>query len=76
MGQITIYLDKQLEEKMRALAKAMNVSQSKWIANLIREKLQTEWPDSIVALAGAWESFPSAEEIRAELGEDNPRESI
>ena len=77
MGQVTIYLDKDTEEKMRALAKAMRISQSKWIASLIREKLQTEWPDSIVALAGAWgDDYPSLEEIRAESGQDSPREPI
>jgi len=76
MGQITIYLDKQTEEKMRSLARTMEISQSKWISSLIREKLQTEWPDSIVTLSGAWETFPSAEEIRAGLGEDSLREVI
>ena len=76
MGQITIYLDKQTEEKMRALAKAMDISQSKWIANLIQEKLQTEWPEAVINLVGAWDAFPTAEEIRAEMGEDNWREAI
>ena len=77
MGQVTIYLDKDTEEKMRVLTKAMHISQSKWIANLIREKLQTEWPESIIALAGAWgDDYPSLEEIRAGGGQDSPREPI
>jgi hypothetical protein len=76
MAQITIYLDKDLEEKMRAYAKSLNMSQSKWIASLIRERLQSEWPTSIHELAGAWETFPSAAEIRAEMGQDAEREQL
>lgn len=76
MAQVTIYLDKETEEKMRAYAKAKNISQSQWVANLIREKLQTEWPDHIAALAGAWTDFPTLEEIRAEVSADIERESL
>lgn len=76
MGQITIYLDKETEKKLRTLTKTMNVSQSKYIANIIKEKLQSEWPEAVVSLAGAWEDFPSLEEIRAEGGEDAPREAF
>lgn len=76
MGQVTIYLDSETEEKMRAFVKSKQLSQSKWIANLIREKLQSEWPDSIVALSGSWDDFPSLEEIRAELGQDSAREQM
>lgn len=76
MGQITIYLDKELEEKLRALVQARQISQSKWIAQLIREKLQTEWPESVLALAGAWPDFPTREELRAGLGQDAPRETV
>jgi hypothetical protein len=76
MGQITIYLDKETEEKMRAILRATGLSRSRWVADLIREKLQSEWPDSIIALAGAWQDFPSAEEIRAGLGQDMSREPV
>jgi hypothetical protein len=76
MAQVTIYLDKETEEKMRAHAKAKSISRSQWVANLIREKLQTEWPDHIVALSGTWTDFPSLEEIRAEINPDITRESM
>ena len=76
MGQVTIYLENALEEKMRISAKTMRLSQSKWVANLIREKLHNEWPNSIIELAGAWENFPSAEEIRIGMGTDVKREVI
>jgi hypothetical protein len=76
MGRITIYLDKETEGKMRAFVKSKRLSLSKWIAGLIREKLINEWPDSVVALSGAWEDFPSVEEIRAEKGHDSSREHL
>ena len=37
MGQITIYLDPELEKKMRAYVKSTHISQSKWIANIIEQ---------------------------------------
>jgi hypothetical protein len=76
MGQITIYLDSDTEEQMRRHVKGKGLSQSKWIAGLIREKLQTEWPESVVALAGAWKDFPTAEELRVDLGLDAVREPL
>ncbi len=76
MAQVTIYVDSDLEAKMRAAAQAMNVSQSKWISNIIREKLENEWPANVIALTGAWADFPEAEEIRNAMGSDSEREQI
>lgn len=76
MGQVTLYLDNETEEKMKTAAKAAGVSQSRWVADLIRDKTATEWPDSIVRLIGSWADFPSLEEIRKGLPEDLPRESF
>ena len=76
MGQVTLYIDHETEEKLKAAAKAAGVSQSRWVAELIREKTATEWPASVVQLAGAWagDDFPSLEEIRKGLPPDLPRE--
>ena len=76
MGQVTIYLDKETEERMSAMVQATGMSRSKWVANLIREKLQSDWPESVTELAGAWKDFPSAEEIRASIGQDGAREPV
>jgi hypothetical protein len=76
MSQITLYLDAETENKLKLAAKAAGVSQSRWVADLIREKTASQWPESIARLAGAWADFPTAEEIRAGLGEDAPRESF
>jgi hypothetical protein len=73
MSQITLYLDVETETRLKSAAKAAGVSQSRWVADLIREKTATDWPASVARLAGAWTDFPTAEEIRAGLGKDTPR---
>ncbi len=76
MAQVTIYLDTETEGKMKAYTKDKNISQSQWVASLIRERLQSEWPDHVAALSGAWKDFPSLEEIRAEITPDIARETM
>lgn len=72
MGQITLYLDPETEEKMEAAARAAGTSKSRWVANLIRRQTAAEWPATIASLAGSWaaEDFPTLEEIRQELPEE------
>ena len=43
------------------------MSKSKWIAELIREKIANSWPENVKELAGTWKDFPTAEEIRSDL---------
>ena len=75
MGQVTIYLEDEIEKKMVANAKAMNVSKSRWIANVIREKLVDDWPETVRQLPGSWNDFPSLDEIRG-AGSDADREPL
>jgi len=76
MGQVTIYIDDETERKMLNMVEKKRISKSKWIAELIREKASTTWPENVVNLAGAWKDLPTAEEIRREMGKDAPRESV
>jgi len=76
MGQVTIYLEDDIEEKMSAAAKSEHVSKSKWVARLIKAKVASEWPESIARLAGAWKDLSLAEEGRANLGQDVEREAL
>lgn len=76
MGQVTIYLDDETEQKMVANARVMNLSKSKWIASVIREKRVDEWPATVRALPGSWRDFPSPDELRASGGTDVERESL
>jgi len=76
MGQVTLYLDPETEAKMKEAAKAAGVSQSRWLAEMVRQRTSTEWPPAVMALAGAWADLPSAEELREGMPEDLPREPI
>jgi len=35
-----------------------------------------EWPQSIARLTGAWEDFPTLDDLRSHIGEDVERESF
>ena len=76
MGQVTIYLEDEIEEKMSRAAKSEHLSKSKWIAGLIKAKVASEWPESVVQLAGAWKDLSLVEEGRASLGQDVEREAL
>ena len=76
MGQVTIYLEEEIEEKMSAAAESANLSKSKWIAGLIKSKVANEWPESVVGLAGAWKDLSLAEESRKDLDQDVEREKL
>ncbi len=77
MSQVTIYLNNDLEIKMKRAAKASSLSLSKWITKIIEEKISAEWSQDIVDLAGSWEGdFPSLGEIRASYIVDSERENL
>ncbi len=77
MGQVTIYLDNETENKLKKAAKSSHLSVSKWVAGIIEEKTTTEWPQDVVELAGSWkDDFPTIEEIRSGVGQDSPREGL
>ena len=77
MGQVTIYLDDAIEKKMKKTAKSNRISVSKWVSNVIREKVATEWPADVADLAGSWkDDFPTLEEIRSTSAADSTREGL
>ena len=76
MGQVTIYLEENIEQKMVDAAKSAHLSKSKWIAKLIQDKVANEWPQSVVELAGSWEDFPTINDIRNNEGKDADREAL
>jgi predicted transcriptional regulator len=76
MGQVTIYLEDSIEQKMTEAARSAHLSKSKWVAQVISERVVTEWPQSIVDMAGAWEDFPSADELRQNESVDSEREQF
>jgi len=76
MGQVTIYLDPETEEKMNQIVKKSGLSKSKWIASLIRDKTAGTWPESVLQLAGQWKDLPTDETIRKDMGSDVKREAL
>ena len=77
MGQVTIYLDNETENKLKKAAKSSHLSVSKWVAGIIKEKITTEWPQDVVNLAGSWkDDFPTIEEIKLSACHDSPREGL
>jgi hypothetical protein len=76
MGQVTIYLENEIERKARAAARAEKVSLSKWVARRIERGTKSEWPEDFRALAGSWPDAPSVEEIRAKYGKDVKRSRL
>jgi hypothetical protein len=76
MAQITIYLEDDVLAKVKAATKAAGVSQSQWISEAVRLRMNKEWPAAVQQLAGAWPDFPSAEEIRDWQKSDLPRETL
>jgi hypothetical protein len=76
MAQITIYLDDELIQQVKQSAAAAKVSQSQWIADLIRQHCHNDWPPAVREMAGTWQVFPQQDELRAEQGQDTPREPL
>ncbi len=76
MGQVTIYLEDSIEQKMNEAAKSAHLSKSKWIAQVISEKVTNEWPQSVADMAGSWVDFPGIEELRQTEVNDSEREQF
>lgn len=76
MGQVTIYLDDTTIHAMKQAANDEGVSQSQWVAKLIKNKTRSEWPVNVRQLAGSWQDFPDTDTLRATTTNDIPRETL
>jgi hypothetical protein len=76
VAQVTLYLDEATKNRVRKAAKAAGVSQSHWLAELVRRSAAEEWPAEVRELAGAWPDFPEAGELRPGAGRDVRRERL
>lgn len=65
MAQVTVYLDDETEQQVKAAAQSAGLSLSHWVRMVIREKTARTWPKEVLELAGAWPDFPDVEELRA-----------
>ena len=73
MAQVTLYIDDATQQRLREAAAQRKISQSQFVAELIRKATASEWPPEVLALAGSVPDFPLAEELRAGLPPDPPR---
>ena len=78
MGQLTIYLDDETEQLVRRHVEGSRMSASKWIAETVRNRVLSQWPDDVISLFGSWkkDDFPDAAELRAASGTDAKREEF
>lgn len=76
MAQVTLYLDDKTQDRMKRAAASAGISQSKWVAELIRVQTCDDWPLTAKELAGQWTNFPEITDIRASHGADLGREPV
>jgi len=72
MAQLAIYIDDALSEKLDAAAKAAGKSRSKWVTDLVRQRLADEWPAGFHELIGSWQGGETTEEIMASIRDGLP----
>lgn len=75
MGQVTIYLDQEHEQRLKQAARAAGLPVSRYVARLVEDNTRNEWPENVRALPGQWADFPSLDELRVS-GPDNAREEL
>lgn len=76
MAHITVYLQNDIEDRVRKAAKRHKMTLNKWIAEQITKAVRDTLPASFLDAAGAVPDFPNLEEIRKGYGEDSPREAL
>ena len=85
MAQIVLTLDDAVLEQVLHQAKAENLSSASWLDKLIKQrvgmlnqsnKVNNQWSSDVQELAGAWQDFPSLEDIRHSTSQDMPREPL
>ena len=67
MPQLAIYIDDNLSKRLNKAIKVSGKSRSKWVADLIKAKLEDEWPEDFFELAGSWVGEETPEEIMATI---------
>ena len=85
MAQIVLTLDDAVLEQVLHQAKAENLSSASWLDKLIKQRVgmlnqpnqvNSYWSSDVQELAGAWQDFPTLEDIRYSTSQDTPRETL
>ena len=76
MAKITIYINSELESKVKKIANSLNISISKYISTIVEKNIEDSWNPKVKKLAGSWSDFPTIEEIRDSSAKDIKREEL
>ena len=85
MAQIVLTLDDEVLEQVLHQAKAENLSSAIWLDKLIKQRvgmlnkpnnINNQWSSDVQELAGAWQDFPTLEDIRHSPSQDTPKEPL
>jgi hypothetical protein len=58
MSKITLYLDDATQTLVARAARASGLSKRRWVAETIRKRASSEWPEECRELAGKFPDFP------------------
>ncbi len=58
MAQLHCYVPDNIAAKFKQKAEQVNLSTSKYLALLIRQEIEEEWPDNYFDIFGSWEGEP------------------
>ena len=73
MPQLHLYLPESVANEIRRRAKALGVSVSKYLADLVRREIDGEWPDGFFdEVAGGWVGEPPGRPPQGDAEERNP----
>ena len=72
MAQLHFYLPDAVAEKIKAKAEKAHLSVSKYMAELAKREVETQWPDDYFELFGMWhgEDLQRPEQLQFEERED------
>ena len=76
MAQVTLYLDDETAARMKEAARAARLSQSRWLAEVVRQKTAREWPAAVKRLVGAGKDLQTVEKLASRRGRDVKREKL
>ena len=76
MAQVTLYLDDETAARMKKAARAARLSQSRWLAEVVRQKTARGWPAAVKQLVGAGSDLQTVEKLASHRGRDVKREKL
>lgn len=73
MPQLNLYVNDDLAERIHRAADEADLSVSRYLAELVRRAVETEWPDGFFAeVIGGWQGEPLERAAQGEFEEREP----